>query len=146
MQQTVDAGAGLLDAGDIVIAGGNSYYRDDIARAAQLAPAGIHSVDCGTSGGIVGSWLMDLTADAFARDPELTAFGGQVSDSGEGRWTVMASADEGVPAPVSAAALYQRFESRGQGEYAAKVLSAMRAEFGGHVEKLVRSVSRRPPG
>ncbi len=267
VQQTVDELADLLDPGDIVVDGGNSYYRDDIARAAQLGARGIHYLDCGTSGGVfgldrgyclmiggevdpvrrldpifaslapgaavavatlartrldgtaqngylhcgpsgaghfvkmvhngieygvmaaiaeglsilhhadvglgtrevdaettplrdpqyygyrldvgevaelwrrgsvLGSWLMDLTADALARDPELAAFAGRVSDSGEGRWTVMASIDEGVPAPVIAAALYQRFESRGEGAFAAKVLSAMRGEFGGHVEKPVR--------
>ena len=264
VQQTVDALAGLLDADDVVVDGGNSYYRDDVARAAQLAAKGIHYLDCGTSGGVwglergyclmiggeaepvrrlepifrtiapgagsaeptpsrtrgdgtaqdgylhcgpsgaghfvkmvhngveygmmaaiaeglsildhadvgldthevdaettplrdpeyyryrmdvpeiaelwrrgsvVGSWLMDLTADAFARDPQLAAYAGRVSDSGEGRWTVMASIDEAVPAPVIAAALYQRYESRGQGEFAGKVLSAMRGQFGGHVEK-----------
>ena len=263
VQPTVDEVAGLLAADDIVIDGGNSYYRDDLARAEQLGAKGIHYVDCGTSGGIfgldrgyclmiggdaepvrhldpifrtiapgagaaeptpgrtrdgtapegylhcgpsgaghfvkmvhngveygmmaaiaeglsildhadvgldthevdaettplrdpeyyryrmdvpeiaelwrrgsvVGSWLMDLTADAFARDPQLAAYAGRVSDSGEGRWTVMASIDEAVPAPVIAAALYQRYESRGQGEFAGKVLSAMRGQFGGHVEK-----------
>ena len=264
-QQTVDALAGLLDADDVLIDGGNSYYRDDIARAQQLAPQGIHYVDCGTSGGVwglergyclmiggeeepvrrlgpifatiapdsdsveptpgrtrtdgtapfgylhcgpngaghfvkmvhngieygmmaaiaeglsiikhanagkvgrtvdaettplrdpeayqydidvaevaevwrrgsvVGSWLVDLTADALARSPELEEFGGRVSDSGEGRWTVLAAIDESVPAPVITASLYERFASRGEGEFAAKILSAMRAEFGGHAEKI----------
>jgi 6-phosphogluconate dehydrogenase len=91
-------------------------------------------------GSVVGSWLVDLTADALARSPELSEFSGRVSDSGEGRWTVEAAIDEGVPAPVISAALWQRFESRNQGEFTAKVLSAMRAEFGGHVEKKARSV------
>jgi 6-phosphogluconate dehydrogenase len=86
-------------------------------------------------GSVVGSWLVDLTADALARSPELSDFSGRVSDSGEGRWTVEAAIDESVPTPVISAALWQRFESRGQGEFTAKVLSAMRAEFGGHVEK-----------
>jgi 6-phosphogluconate dehydrogenase len=86
-------------------------------------------------GSVVGSWLVDLTADALARSPELADFTGRVSDSGEGRWTVEAAIDESVPAPVISAALWQRFESRGLGEFTAKVLSAMRAEFGGHVEK-----------
>jgi 6-phosphogluconate dehydrogenase len=254
----------LLDPGDAVIDGGNSYYRDDIARAKQLAGDGIHFLDCGTSGGVwgldrgyclmiggesavverldpifktiapgigsaeptpsrgrrggtapygylhcgpngaghfvkmvhngieygmmasiaeglsiikhanagetdrevdaettplrdpwayrydidvgevaelwrrgsvVGSWLIDLTADAFARSPDLDDFAGRVSDSGEGRWTVLAAIDEGVPAPVITAALFERFESRGLGEFADKILSAMRSEFGGHVEK-----------
>jgi 6-phosphogluconate dehydrogenase len=253
-----------LDNDDVVIDGGNSYYRDDMARAAQLTERSLHYVDCGTSGGVwglergyslmiggeddvvtrldpifrtiapgddgtaktpgrtrtdgtaplgylhcgpngaghfvkmvhngieygmmaaiaeglsilkhanvgttaveadaettplrdpqyysfdfdlpevaevwrhgsvVGSWLVDLTADALARSPELSDFSGRVSDSGEGRWTVEAAIDESVPTPVISAALWQRFESRGLGEFTAKVLSAMRAEFGGHVEK-----------
>jgi 6-phosphogluconate dehydrogenase len=86
-------------------------------------------------GSVVGSWLVDLTADALARSPQLDDFEGRVSDSGEGRWTVLAAVDEGVPAPVITAALIQRFESRGLGEFTDKVLSAMRSEFGGHAEK-----------
>ncbi len=253
-----------LEIDDVVIDGGNSYYRDDMARAAQLQERSLHYVDCGTSGGVwglergyslmiggeddvvarldpifrtiapgddgtaktpgrtrtdgtaqmgylhcgpngaghfvkmvhngieygmmasiaeglsvlkhanvgkttveadaettplrdpqyyefdfdlpevaevwrhgsvVGSWLVDLTADALARSPELDDFSGRVSDSGEGRWTIEAAIDESVPTPVISAALWQRFESRGLGEFTAKVLSAMRAEFGGHVEK-----------
>jgi len=263
--QTLDELAELLEPGDAVIDGGNSYYRDDIIRAKQLAPKQIHYLDCGTSGGVfglergyclmiggedepverldpifatlapgfgsaeatpartrttgtapdgylhcgpngaghfvkmvhngieygmmaaiaeglsiikhanigkadvssgdaettplrdpefyqydidvaevaevwrrgsvVGSWLVDLTADALARSPQLDDFEGRVSDSGEGRWTVLAAVDEGVPAPVITAALIQRFESRGLGEFTGKVLSAMRSEFGGHAEK-----------
>ena len=262
---TLDELAGLLDEGDIIIDGGNSYYRDDIVRAKQLAQKNIHYVDCGTSGGVwglergyclmiggepgpvghldpifktiapgessaeptpgrtrkggtapqgylhcgpngaghfvkmvhngveygmmaaiaeglsiiqhadagkrapaetdaetaplrdpevyqyeidvaevaelwrrgsvVGSWLVDLTADAFARSPDLRDFAGRVSDSGEGRWTVEAAVDTGVPASVITAALYQRFESRGNGDFTDKILSAMRSEFGGHAEK-----------
>jgi 6-phosphogluconate dehydrogenase len=264
VQQTVDALAEVLSAGDIIIDGGNSYYRDDIARAAQLKPNGIHYVDCGTSGGVwgldrgfclmiggdqsavqhlqpvfaslapgeesaeptpnrtrsdgtaqkgylhcgpngaghfvkmvhngieygmmgalaeglaiikhadigleqhevdaettplrdpdmyqyridvaevaevwrrgsvVGSWLLDLTADALAKSPDLEEFAGRVSDSGEGRWTLLASIEEGVPAPVIYAALSDRFESRDLGQFTHKVLSAMRNEFGGHDEK-----------
>jgi 6-phosphogluconate dehydrogenase len=264
VQQTLDQLVPLLDAGDTVIDGGNSYYRDDIARAKQLAPKKIHYVDCGTSGGVwglergyclmiggeaevverldplfktiapgagsaeptpnrtrrggtspdgylhcgpngaghfvkmvhngieygmmasiaeglsiikhadagegsqaidaettplrdpeayqydidvgevaevwrrgsvVGSWLVDLIADALASSPDLDDFTGRVSDSGEGRWTVLAAVDEGVPAPVITASLYQRFESRRLGEFADKILSAMRSEFGGHAEK-----------
>jgi 6-phosphogluconate dehydrogenase len=261
----LDALAELLEPGDAVIDGGNSYYRDDIIRAKQLAPKQIHYLDCGTSGGVfgldrgyclmiggedepvrrldpifktlapgsgsaaptpgrtrttgtaphgylhcgpngaghfvkmvhngieygmmaaiaeglsiikhanigqagvessdaettplrdpefyqydidvaevaevwrrgsvIGSWLVDLTADALARSPQLDDFAGRVSDSGEGRWTVLAAVDEGVPAPVITAALIQRFESRGLGEFTGKVLSAMRSEFGGHAEK-----------
>jgi 6-phosphogluconate dehydrogenase len=265
VQPTVDRLTGLLHPGDIVIDGGNSYYRDDISRAKQLAEQDIHYVDCGTSGGVwgldrgyclmiggepgpverldpifetiapgessaeptpgrtrtdgtaphgylhcgpsgaghfvkmvhngveygmmaaiaeglsiiqhadagkqapaefdaettplrdpdayqyeidvaevaelwrrgsvVGSWLMDLTADAFARSPHLDDFAGRVSDSGEGRWTVNAAIDTGVPAAVITAALYERFESRREGDFTAKILSAMRSEFGGHAEK-----------
>jgi 6-phosphogluconate dehydrogenase len=263
-QDTLNELVQYLDRDDVVIDGGNSYYRDDMARASQLTENGVHYVDCGTSGGVwglergyslmiggedetvarldpifrtiapgvdgtaatpgrtrtdgtaplgylhcgpngaghfvkmvhngieygmmaaiaeglsilkhanvgtttveadaettplrdpeyysfdfdlaevaevwrhgsvVGSWLVDLTADALARSPELSDFSGRVSDSGEGRWTVEAAIDESVPTPVISAALWQRFESRGQGEFTAKVLSAMRAEFGGHVEK-----------
>ncbi len=264
VQDTVDQLADLLAAGDMVIDGGNSYYRDDIARAAQLRQRGIHFLDCGTSGGVfgldrgyclmiggeddqvrhldpiwrtiapgagdveptpsrtrtdgtaqegylhcgpngaghfvkmvhngieygmmaaiaeglsiikhadagkhqveidaettplrdpqyyqyeidvaevaelwrrgsvVGSWLVDLTADALARSPGLEDFSGRVSDSGEGRWTVIASIEEGVPAAVISASLTERFESRGLGSFTGKVLSAMRGEFGGHAEK-----------
>jgi 6-phosphogluconate dehydrogenase len=264
VQQTLDELEGLLEAGDMVIDGGNSYYRDDIARAKHLAEQGIHFIDCGTSGGVwgldrgyclmiggetgpvehldpifmtiapgegsapptpsrttdgtapngylhcgangaghfvkmvhngieygmmaaiaeglsvirhadagarepqqadaettplrdpeayqytinvadvaevwrrgsvIGSWLMDLTADALAKSPDLSDFAGRVSDSGEGRWTVEAAVDLGVPAAVITASLYERFESRGLGDFSNKVLSAMRAEFGGHVEK-----------
>jgi 6-phosphogluconate dehydrogenase len=260
---TLDALVPLLDAGDIVIDGGNSYYRDDVDRAAALEAQGIHYIDCGTSGGVwgrqrgyclmiggrhepvahldpiwrsiapgsgdaeptpgrtadgtaadgylhcgpsgaghfvkmvhngveygmmaaiaeglsiihhadagmrttevdaettplrdpqyyqfdidvaevaelwrrgsvVGSWLVDLTAAALARSPQLSEFGGRVSDSGEGRWTTIAAIDEGVPAPVISAALNQRFESRGLGQFTGQLLSAMRSEFGGHAEK-----------
>jgi 6-phosphogluconate dehydrogenase len=86
-------------------------------------------------GSVISSWLVDLTADAFAKSPELAEYSGHVSDSGEGRWTVEAAINESVPAPVISASLWQRFESRGEGEFTAKVLSAMRAGFGGHAEK-----------
>ena len=86
-------------------------------------------------GSVVGSWLIDLIADAFARSPDLDDFAGRVSDSGEGRWTVVAAIDEGVPAPVITMALFERFESRGLGEFTDKILSAMRSEFGGHAER-----------
>jgi 6-phosphogluconate dehydrogenase len=251
---TLDQLAGLLEPGDCVIDGGNSYYRDDITRAKQLKPKQIHYMDVGTSGGVygedepvqrldpifatlapgvgsaeptpgrtrttgtapdgylhcgpsgaghfvkmvhngieygmmaaiaeglsiikhanvgkadmqsadaettplrepeayqydidvaevaevwrrgsvVGSWLVDLTANALAQSPKLAGFAGHVSDSGEGRWTVIAAIDEGVPAPVITAALIERFESRGLGEFSHKLLSALRSEFGGHAEK-----------
>jgi 6-phosphogluconate dehydrogenase len=254
----------LLEAGDIVIDGGNSYYRDDIRRAAELKARTIHYVDVGTSGGVaglergyclmiggdreiiehltpifatlapgvdaaprtpgrqkrkgsaeegylhcgshgaghfvkmvhngieyglmaayaeglnilrnanagtrardtdaettplrnpeyyqyeldlpeiaelwrrgsvIGSWLLDLTATALRDDPGLTMYAGHVSDSGEGRWTIAAAIDEAVPAPVLSAALYERFSSRGKADFANRVLSAMRHEFGGHIEK-----------
>jgi 6-phosphogluconate dehydrogenase len=86
-------------------------------------------------GSVISSWLVDLTADALTASPDLDQYSGHVSDSGEGRWTVEAAINESVPAPVIAAALWQRFESRGEGEFTAKVLSAMRAGFGGHVER-----------
>jgi 6-phosphogluconate dehydrogenase len=253
----------LLEPGDAVIDGGNSYYRDDITRAKRLAPTKIHYLDCGTSGGVwgldrgyclmiggeteevqrldpifktiapgrgtveptpsrtgggtaaqgylhcgpngaghfvkmvhngveygmmaaiaeglsiikhanvgkqtqdadaettplrdawayqydidvgevaevwrrgsvVSSWLVDLIAEAFARSPELAPYTGRVSDSGEGRWTVLAAVDEAVPAPVITDSLYERFDSRGLGEFTGKILSAMRSEFGGHAER-----------
>jgi len=254
----------LLSSGDILIDGGNSYYVDDIRRATELTPKGIHYVDVGTSGGVwgrergyclmiggepavvkhldpifatlapgagsiprtpgreavggtaergylhcgpnggghfvkmvhngieygimaayaeglgilhsanigkrshevdaettplrdpehyqydfnlpdiaevwrrgsvVASWLLDLSASALIKDPALKAFQGRVSDSGEGRWTIKAAIDEAVPAHVLSSALYERFSSRGEADFADKVLSAMRYEFGGHVEK-----------
>jgi 6-phosphogluconate dehydrogenase len=265
VQQTLDELDDLLEPGDMVIDGGNSYYQDDIHRAKALAEKQIHYIDCGTSGGIWGldrgyclmiggetgpvehldpifktiapgsgvadptpgrgdkggtapdgylhcgpngaghfvkmvhngieygmmaaiaeglsiiehanaglrppeeadaettplrnpdaykyeidvsdvaevwrrgsvisSWLVDLTAAAFAKSPDLDDFSGRVSDSGEGRWTVLAAVDEGVPASVIAASLYERFESRDNGAFTGKILSAMRSEFGGHAEK-----------
>lgn len=265
VDSTLDSLVPLLAAGDTVIDGGNSYYRDDIVRAHNLAEKGLHYVDCGTSGGVwglergyclmiggetdvverlgpifktiapglgsaeptpsrapdapgtapegylhcgpngaghfvkmvhngveygmmaaiaeglsiiehanagktdqvvdaettplrdpwayqydinvgevaevwrrgsvVGSWLVDLAADAFAKSPDLDQFSGRVSDSGEGRWTVLAAIDEGVPAPVITTALYERFQSRQLGKFTDQILSAMRSEFGGHAEK-----------
>jgi 6-phosphogluconate dehydrogenase len=262
--KTIDGLAELMEQGDTIIDGGNSYYRDDIARAAKLRGVGIHLVDCGTSGGVwgldrgyclmlggedavvdrlsplfatiapgvdsaertpgrtgtpvaaeqgylhcgpngaghfvkmvhngieygmmaafaegfnilrnanagkqaasddaetapmeepqfyqydidttavaevwrrgsvVGSWLLDLTAQALYESPDLDEYSGRVSDSGEGRWTSIAAIDEGVPAPVLTNALYSRFASRGLDDFADKVLSAMRKGFGGHEEK-----------
>jgi len=86
-------------------------------------------------GSVIASWLLDLTASALVEDPELKQFAGRVSDSGEGRWTIKAAIDEGVPAPVLSTALYERFTSRGEADYQDKVLSAMRFGFGGHLEK-----------
>jgi 6-phosphogluconate dehydrogenase len=86
-------------------------------------------------GSVVSSWLVDLTSAAFAKSPDLADFSGHVSDSGEGRWTVLAGVEEGVPVSVISASLYQRFESRDNGAFTGKILSAMRSEFGGHAEK-----------
>jgi 6-phosphogluconate dehydrogenase len=95
-------------------------------------------------GSVVASWLLDLTAAALVQDPELAEFSGHVSDSGEGRWTALAAIEEGVPAPVLTAALAQRFTSRGNAEYADKVLSAMRKQFGGHFERKAADEGKRP--
>jgi 6-phosphogluconate dehydrogenase len=100
-------------------------YRFDIADVAEVW----------RRGSVISSWLLDLTAQALLEDPDLSSFAGHVSDSGEGRWTVMAAIEEAVPAPVISAALYARFSSRGEDDYADKLVSAMRAAFGGHVEK-----------
>jgi 6-phosphogluconate dehydrogenase len=86
-------------------------------------------------GSVIASWLLDLTAAALIKDPGLAKFSGRVSDSGEGRWTIKAAIDEAVPTPVLSASLYERFSSRGEADYADKLLSAMRLEFGGHLEK-----------
>src|SRR5215471_15940023 len=244
VDQTIHDLLPALEADDILIDGGNSYYVDDIRRAKELAGKKIHYVDVGTSGGVWGlergycmmiggekdivkhldpifaclapgmgdiprtpgrdkvggtseqgylrcgpnggghfvkmvhngieygimaadaettplrdpehyqydfdlkdvaevwrrgsviaSWLLDLTAISLIDDPALTKFAGRVSDSGEGRWTIKAAIDEAVPAPVLTAALYERFSSRGEAEFADKLLSAMRYQFGGHMEK-----------
>ena len=86
-------------------------------------------------GSVIASWLLDLTATALLQDPHLAKFAGRVSDSGEGRWTIKAAIDEAVPVPVLTSALYERFSSRGEADFANKVLSAMRFQFGGHLEK-----------
>jgi 6-phosphogluconate dehydrogenase len=86
-------------------------------------------------GSVIGSWLLDLTAASLAESPDLADFAGRVSDSGEGRWTSIAAIEEGVPTPVLSTALYERFSSRDLDDYADKVLSAMREQFGGHKEK-----------
>ena len=86
-------------------------------------------------GSVIGSWLLDLSAIALRDDADLAEYGGRVSDSGEGRWTLQAAIDEGVPTPVLSAALHERFASRGNADFSNRVLSAMRHQFGGHVEK-----------
>jgi 6-phosphogluconate dehydrogenase len=100
-------------------------YEIDVAEVAELW----------RRGSVVASWLLDLTASALAKSSSLDGFSGRVSDSGEGRWTVLAAVDVGVPAPVLTTALFERFESRGEADYAGKLLSAMRREFGGHAEQ-----------
>lgn len=105
------------------------YYKFDIDMA------GVSEV--WRHGSVISSWLLDLTADALKKDPELAAYGGRVSDSGEGRWTLKAAIDTGVPTPVLSSALFQRFTSQGESLYADKLLSAMRFAFGGHHEKPV---------
>lgn len=107
--------------------------RDDWAYRYDIDVAEVAEV--WRRGSVVGSWLVDLIAAALARSPELDDFSGRVSDSGEGRWTVLAAVDEGVPAPVITTSLFERFESRRLGDFTDKVLSAMRSEFGGHAEK-----------
>src|SRR5690242_7831602 len=92
-------------------------------------------------GSVIASWLLDLTAAALVEDPALSKFAGRVSDSGEGRWTIKAAIDEAVPVPVLSAALYQRFTSRGEADYQDKLLSAMRFQFGGHLEKSDKQVA-----
>jgi 6-phosphogluconate dehydrogenase len=104
-------------------------YDLDVAEVAELW----------RRGSVVASWLLDLTAASLLEDPSLASFSGNVSDSGEGRWTIAAAIDEGVPAHVLSAALYDRFESRGEAEYANRILSAMRKAFGGHAEQVHRS-------
>jgi 6-phosphogluconate dehydrogenase len=102
------------------------YYQYDI-DVAEVA-------EVWRRGSVVASWLLDLTAHALSKSPDLAGFSGRVSDSGEGRWTVLAAVDEGVPTPVLSSALYERFGSRGEDTFANQLLSAMRHEFGGHVE------------
>jgi 6-phosphogluconate dehydrogenase len=119
---------------------GAKYVREGDAEVAPMADPESYCYDIDVSeiaelwrrGSVVGSWLLDLTADVLRRDPELKQFSGGVSDSGEGRWTVTAAVDLGVPAPVITTALYERFNSRGLGAFASKVLNGMRFMFGGH--------------
>jgi 6-phosphogluconate dehydrogenase len=131
-------GLGILNAANI----GNKTHAAD-AETTPLAHPEHYRYDFDLAaitevwrhGSVVSSWLLDLTAGALAADPALSKFKGQVSDSGEGRWTIKAAIDEAVPAPVLTAALYERFSSRGEADFQNKVLSAMRFAFGGHSEK-----------
>jgi 6-phosphogluconate dehydrogenase len=131
-------GLNILHTADI----GRREHAQD-AETAPVAAAPYYQYDFDVSritelwrhGSVISSWLLDLTARALREDPKLDEFGGRVSDSGEGRWTLAAAIDEGVPAPVISAALFSRFQSRGNAGFADRVLSAMRKQFGGHQEK-----------
>ena len=126
--RSADAGSTerLADAETAPLRDPEAYQYDfDVANVAELW----------RRGSVIGSWLLDLTAAVLVDDADLTQFAGHVANSGEGRWTLTAAVDEGVPAPVLAAALFARFSSRGNDDYADKLLSAMRQEFGGHVER-----------
>jgi 6-phosphogluconate dehydrogenase len=120
-----------------------AVHHEDDAETAPLESAEYYRYDLDLAkvtevwrrGSVISSWLLDLTAEAYLDDPELDEYSGNVSDSGEGRWTINAAIDEGVPVPVLSAALYQRFSSRGRSDVADQVLSAMRAGFGGHKER-----------
>ena len=120
------SGAGTSDAENTPLEHPELYQYDiDVAEVAELW----------RRGSVVASWLLDLTAHALHEDPKLASFQGRVSDSGEGRWTIKAAIDEAVPAHVLSSALYERFSSRGEADFADRVLSAMRKEFGGHAEQ-----------
>ncbi len=129
--------------GVLAHAGAGHARQEHDAETTPLREPGAYQYDFDLSaiselwrrGSVIGSWLLDLTADALHADPALDPFEGRVSDSGEGRWTLEAAVEVGAPAPVLAAALFQRFSSRGEDEFARRVLSAMRHQFGGHVEK-----------
>jgi len=131
-------GLGILKAANI----GKESHESD-AETAPLPEPRYYQYDIDTAavtelwrrGSVIASWLLDLTAASFHEDPALASFHGRVSDSGEGRWTALAAVEEGVPAHVLSAALYERFASQGRADFANKVLSAMRKQFGGHAEK-----------
>lgn len=145
IMQAYAEGFGLLGRANI-----GDENRDADAETAPLADPRLFQYDINVGdvaevwrrGSVVGSWLLDLTATAMHRDPELDAFEGHVSDSGEGRWTVLAAVESGSPVPTIADALFSRFSSRGNATYGNKVLSAMRAEFGGHHEKKAEGESK----
>ncbi len=118
-QQEIDAETAPMDHPE--------YYQYDL-NLADVA-------ELWRRGSVIGSWLLDLTASALLQDPQMSNFGGRVSDSGEGRWTISAAIDEGIPVHVLSSALFERFSSRGQADFANRLMSAMRYEFGGHLEK-----------
>jgi len=138
MMAALAEGFGILEAANV----GNKSHEID-AETTPLRDPEHYQYDLNVAdiaelwrrGSVVSSWLLDLTASALAKDPVLDRFSGRVSDSGEGRWTIKAAIDEAVPAPVLTAALFERFSSRGQADFQNRLLSALRYEFGGHVEK-----------
>jgi 6-phosphogluconate dehydrogenase len=118
--------AGVVDAENTPLRDPEHYQYDlDLSEIAEVW----------RRGSVIASWLLDLTAIALFQSPDLANFSGHVSDSGEGRWTILAAVDESTPAPVLSAALYTRFSSRGEEEFGNRLLSAMRFQFGGHVER-----------
>ena len=124
-------------------ANAGAVQRDVDAETAPLADPEAYQYDLDLTavtevwrrGSVIASWLLDLTAASFVASPQLDEFSGRVSDSGEGRWTALAAIEEGVPAPILTGALFERFESQGADQFANKVMSAMRSQFGGHDEK-----------
>jgi 6-phosphogluconate dehydrogenase len=124
-------------------ANAGAVQRDVDAETAPLADPEAYQYDLDLTavsevwrrGSVIASWLLDLTAEALVASPQLDEFSGRVSDSGEGRWTALAAIEEGVPAPILTGALFERFESQGADQFANKVMSAMRSQFGGHDEK-----------
>jgi 6-phosphogluconate dehydrogenase len=140
-------GLGILHRADV-----GKHQSDQDAETAPLQDAKYYQYDIDTSavaevwrrGSVISSWLLDLTAHALLGDPDLHSFSGRVSDSGEGRWTVRAAVDEGVPAGVLTTALFQRFSSQRSGDFADRMLSALRKEFGGHLEKAVHDPDQVP--
>jgi 6-phosphogluconate dehydrogenase len=138
MMAAIAEGLSIIKSADVGLHQGEidaetTPLRDPWAYQYQIDVADVAEV--WRRGSVVSSWLVDLAAAAFAKSHDLSDFSGRVSDSGEGRWTVLAAVDEGVPASVIAASLYERFESRDLGAFTGQVLSALRSEFGGHAEK-----------
>jgi 6-phosphogluconate dehydrogenase len=138
MMAAIAEGLSIIKSADVGLHQGEidaetTPLRDPWAYQYQIDPGEVAEV--WRRGSVISSWLVDLTAAAFAKSPDLSDYSGRVSDSGEGRWTVLAAVDEGVPASVIAASLYERFESRDLGAFTGQILSAMRSEFGGHAEK-----------
>jgi 6-phosphogluconate dehydrogenase len=134
-------GLGILRGANIGNQQGESNAETTPLRDTELYQYDLNLADISEvwrRGSVIASWLLDLTADALAKDRELTGFAGRVSDSGEGRWTIKAAIDEGVPVPVLTTALYERFSSRGDADFQDKLLSAMRYGFGGHLEKTTK--------